>query len=378
MTKRDYYEILGVQRDADANTIKKAYRKLALKYHPDRNPGNNEAEESFKEASEAYEILSEPGKRSRYDRFGHEGIRSAFSSGGFQWTDFTHSSDFEDIFGDIFSTFFGGGRTRSRPNQGRSIRIRYSLTLEEAFQGKKEKLTFKRLEPCETCGGSGLAEGAKPRTCPRCGGNGRIRLMQGFFSLTSSCDMCRGTGTIIDNPCPECNGDGRVKKKATLDVAIPRGIETGMELVIRGEGESGPHGGPRGDLLVRISVKEHPFFKRRNDDLLCEIPISFSQAALGDEIEIPSLHGPVPLKIPAGTQTHKVFRIKNRGMPRNDAAFGDQFVQVIVKTPRRLSPEQKELFRQLAKLSDEKTPTGEKGFFERFKESLSDVTKDMF
>ena len=380
MTKRDYYEILGISRDADEVTIKKAYRKLAMKYHPDRNQGENKeaSEEKFKEASEAYEILSNPEKRKVYDQYGHEGLKGAFAQGGFSWSDFTHFGDIDDIFGDIFSAFFGGRRRSHRTaNRGRDIRIRYSLTLEEAFKGKKEELSFKRLEVCEECHGSGLAEGAESRTCPQCGGRGQVRLLQGFFSISSTCDMCGGEGKIIDNPCKNCNGRGRIPKKIKVKINIPKGVETGMELVVRDEGEAGPRSGPYGDLLVRIRVEEHPFFKRRNDDLVCEAPISISQAALGDEMEVPTLHGPSKLKIPAGTQTHQVFRIKGRGMPRNEMAYGDQYVQVIVKTPTRLTPQQKELLREFAKISREKNPSEEKGFFERFRESIHDV-KDMF
>jgi len=379
MGKRDYYEILGVARDADITTIKKAYRQLALKYHPDRNPGDKQAEENFKEASEAYEILTNSEKRSLYDRYGHEGVKTAFSRGGFSWNDFTHFGDFEDIFGDFFSSLFGMGRRSRRDyNTGRNMRIRYSLTLEEAFTGKEEEISINRLEHCKKCKGTGLAKGSKARTCSRCGGRGQVRIVQGFFSLTTTCDVCRGEGKIIDNPCPECHGDGRVGKKANIKITIPKGIDTGMELIVRGEGEAGPNGGPHGDLLIQIILEEHPFFKRRHDDIYCKVPISFAQAALGDEMEIPTLHGTDKLKIPAGTQTHHIFRIKGKGMPRNETAFGDQMVQVIVKTPKKLSADQKKLLREFAELSDEKPLFEDKGFFEKFKESINEMTKDMF
>ncbi len=378
MEKQDYYEVLGVPRNADESAIKKAYRKLALKYHPDRNPHNREAEEKFKEASEAYEILSNPEKRTLYDRYGHEGVKATFARSGFTWQDFSHFSDIEDIFGSFFNAFFGGARpTRRTINRGRDLQIRYSLTLEEAFSGKEVELTVRRLETCKECAGSGLGPAAHPRTCPRCGGRGQIRLLQGFFSIATTCDMCNGEGKIIDKPCKVCGGDGRVYKRVKVKVKIPGGIDTGMQLRVRGEGEAGPHGGPHGDLYVVISVKEHPFFERRNDDILCEVPISFTQAALGDEIEVPTLHGPEKLRIPAGTQTYYRFRLKGRGMPRNEAAFGDQYVRVIVHTPTKLTSRQKELLREFAALGNKKPVSEEKGFFERFKESLNEMKKDV-
>jgi molecular chaperone DnaJ len=379
MIKRDYYEVLEISRDSDGNTIKKSYRKLALKYHPDRNHGNKEAEDKFKESSEAYEVLSNPEKKALYDRYGHDGIKSSFSRGGFSWDDFTHFGDIDDIFGDILGSFFGGGRRSSRreANRGRNMRIRYSLSLEEAFNGKDEEINIDRLEACGKCNGSGLAEGAKPKTCPRCKGRGQIRVVQGFFSIASTCDMCGGAGQIISNPCKSCGGHGRVPVKVPIKIKIPKGIDTGMEMIIRGEGEAGPRGGPHGDLLIRITVKDHPFFKRQNDDIVCEIPITYVQAALGDEIEIPTLHGPKNLKVPAGTQTHHVIRIKGCGMPRNEVAFGSQYVQVIVKTPKRLTGRQRELLREFNTIEKDKVPQEEKGFFERFKNSINDM-KEIF
>jgi len=380
MAKRDYYEILRVARDADETTIKKAFRQIAKKHHPDRNPGSKEdAEEKFKEASEAYEILSDPEKRALYDRYGHEGVKSTFGhGGGFSWNDFSHFGDFEDIFGDLLGSFFGGGfggrRSRQAANRGRNIRIRYTLTIEEAFNGKEEEINVKRLVVCEKCGGSGLGEGGKLKTCPRCHGSGQLRAVQGFFSLTTPCDHCHGGGKIIDKPCNECGGDGRVHKKTPLKIKIPKGVDNGMELVIRGEGEAGPNNGPAGDLLVALEVEEHPFFKRRNDDIICEMPISFAQAALGGEITVPTLHGPEKLKIPAGTQTHAILRLKDKGMPRNESAFGDQYVQVIIKTPKKLSQRQKEILQEFAADEENYAPnSNEKGFFGRFKDSLSEM-----
>ena len=380
MTQRDYYEILGVSRDADDNTIKKAYRKLALKYHPDRNSGDEESEEKFKEAGEAYEVLSNPEKRSRYDRFGHQGVKSSFSGGGFSWDDFSHFGDFDDIFGDIFSAFFGGGRARGggrTVNRGRNLRIRYSISLEEAFKGKEETISVNKFLKCDTCNGSGAAEGSEVKTCSRCHGRGQIHVVQGFFRMSTPCDVCHGEGKIIENPCPDCHGQGRIRKKVDIDITIPKGIDTGMEMVLRGQGEAGPHGGPNGDLLILFHVEEHPFFKRKGDHIYCEVPVNFGQIALGDTIEIPTLHGPETLKIPPQTQTHEVLKIKNRGMPRNEAAFGDQYVKVIAKTPKKLTPRQKELLSEFSAIEKEKPPEG-KGFFERFKESINEMARDMF
>ncbi|MCX7001381.1 MAG: molecular chaperone DnaJ [Candidatus Sumerlaeota bacterium] len=382
MTKRDYYEVLGVSADAGEAAIKKAYRRLALQYHPDRNPGDKNAEEKFKEASEAYEVLSDPEKRARYDRYGHEAVSSAFSPGGFSWENFSHFGDFEDIFGDLLGTFFGTGfgaqRERRQVNKGRNIRIQYSLTLEEAFKGKEAEITLKRLEICDKCKGSGLAEGAKVNNCPRCRGTGQVRVIEGFFSLSTTCNRCHGAGKIVDKPCPTCDGDGRVEKKVSIKLKIPKGVDSGMELVLRGEGEVGPQGGPRGDLLLYISVEEHDFFKRKDDDIYCEVPISFIQAALGSEIDVPTLHGPAMLKIPSGTQTHEVLRLKGKGMPRNEVACGDQHVRVIIKTPTRLTARQKEILKEFAEIEKQHAATDDRGFFERFKDSLNDMAKDIF
>jgi molecular chaperone DnaJ len=263
-------------------------------------------------------------------------------------------------------------------NHGRNLRIHYSLTLEEAFTGKEDEITLKRPEHCEECKGTGLAKGSKPKTCARCGGKGQVRIIQGFFNLTTTCDMCGGEGRIIENPCSQCHGEGRVQGKITLKLKIPKGIDTGMELVIRGQGEAGPQNGPHGDLHVLMTVEDHPFFKRKDDDIYCEIPIGFTQAALGDEIEAPSLHGHAKLKVPAGTQTHHIFRIKGHGMPRNETAFGDMFVQVIVKTPRKLTARQKEILQEFAGLSKDKETPEDKGFFEKFKDSINEMTRDIF
>jgi len=382
MAKRDYYEVLGVGREASPEEIKKVYRKMALKYHPDRNPGDNASEETFKEASEAYEVLGDPDKRARYDRYGHEGLRSAFSPGGFQWSDFTHFGDFEDILGGMFGQFFGmgglgGGR---QSNRGRDLRVTLNITLEEAFKGTESEIALTRLEICEKCAGSGVSAGSRPRTCPRCRGAGQLRIMQGFFSINTTCDVCHGEGRIIDHPCASCAGHGRVNARARLKVAVPRGVDHGMRLRLSGEGEAGVKGGPRGDLYVVVNVEEDERFQRDGDDLLCEVPVKFAQAALGAEIKVPSLHGDQPLAIPPGTQTHKAFRLRGRGMPRvrDGQSYGDLYVRVIVHTPQRLSERQKELLREYDELDEEKlTAPGRKGFFEQLKDSFDQLKKDV-
>jgi molecular chaperone DnaJ len=354
MAKRCYYEILEVERSAPDEVIKKSYRKLALQYHPDRNPDNRQAEEKFKEASEAYEVLRDPEKRRLYDRFGHDGLRNSGFS-GFQGFDDIFSS-----FGDIFEDFFGmggfGSRQRGRSSVRRGADLRYDLhiTLREAAFGAEHKISVSKNVNCTECSGSGAAEGTSPQTCTTCRGVGRVAQRQGFFSVATTCPHCRGTGTIITKPCRTCGGSGKQPQGKKLMVKIPAGVETGMQLKLTGEGEPGDHGGPAGNLYVFISVEDDTFFKRHNNDIICQLPISFSQAALGTEINVPTLDREAKettLTIPRGIQSGDLLTIKGGGIPYlNRSGRGDQIVQVIVTTPRKLSKRQEELLRELGKL----------------------------
>lgn len=380
MAHRDYYEILGVSRNASIEEIKKAYRKLALKCHPDKTKGDKELEEKFKEASEAYEVLSDSDKRATYDRYGHVGLKGAFSSGGFSWADFSHFSDVSDIFGgfeDLFDGLFGGvfssGRRRRTSKRGRDLQYSLSITLEEAARGVEKSVTIPRLETCETCYGSGTKDGAAPQTCPTCKGSGQVRYTQGFFTINTTCDRCKGEGNVIVDACKSCGGRGRVEKKRTIKVTIPPGVENGSRLRISGEGEDGPKCGPSGDLYIRIEIPEHKIFERRGYHLGMTYEISISQAALGDEVEVETiLEERVKLVIPPGTQTHEVFKLKNYGMPKlNNQGRGDLHVQVIVKTPTKLTQRQRELLQELAVTNNEKLANVSKGIFEKVKDAFS-------
>lgn len=349
MSKRDYYEILGVQQNADETEIKRAYRRLAVQYHPDKNPGDAEAEEKFKEAAEAYAVLSNTEKRSQYDRFGHSGVGGAGSS-GFD-PGFTNIEDIFDLFG--FGDAFGGGRGRSSVQRGADLRYDLQITLEEAAAGKDEKIKVPRLDTCEKCDGNGAAEGTKPEACITCGGNGQTRYQQGFFSVMRTCPNCSGKGQIIKNPCDECRGAGRVENEKSLELKIPAGVETGSRLRISGEGEAGVNGGLKGDLYVFIHVAEHELFERQGANLYTSAPISFTQAALGADIKVKTLFGEEDLKIPAGTQTGTVFRLKNQGVPSlSGGGKGELFVAVTLVTPKTLTKEQRKLLEQLAEIED--------------------------
>jgi len=348
MQKRDYYEVLGVSRDAGADEIKRVYRKLALKYHPDRNPGNKEAEENFKEAAEAYEVLRDREKRQIYDQFGHEGLEGR---------GFRGFSGFEDIFasfGDIFEDFFGFGSgrgRRSRARQGRHLRYDLEVTLEDAFYGKEAEIVFDKLEPCKRCDGSGVTPGSEPQICTTCQGRGQVIRSQGFFQISTTCPACQGEGRIITDPCGDCRGKGKTKVERSISVKIPAGVDTGSQLRLRAEGEPGEFGGPPGDLFVVIHIKNHAFFSRENDDLICQIPISFVQAALGDTLTIPLLGEEThELRIRRGTQPGDVLKISGKGMPRLQGyqRRGDVYVKIIVKIPEKLAQPQRELLEAYA------------------------------
>jgi molecular chaperone DnaJ len=379
--KRDYYEILGVVKTATEVEIKSAYRKLALQFHPDRNPGDKTAEEKFKECAEAYAILADTDKRHMYDRFGHAGLGGA-ATGGFDPTVFT---GFEDILGGLgdvfgFGDIFGGGRRRAGPQRGADLRYDLEISFAESAKKTETSIQFPRQEACETCHGSGAAPGSGPTTCPQCQGRGQLRYQQGFFTVARTCGQCRGTGQAISNPCTTCRGTGRVEKEKKVTITIPAGIASGQRLRLSGEGEAGPNGGPAGDLYVVIHVQEHSFFHREGNDLHCEIPLSFPTLALGGEIRVPTLEGAEePFTIPEGTQTGTTFRMRGKGMPdvsdRSGRSRGDLFVTIKVATPKKLTKDQKKLLEQLAATlpHDQYEPTplheGEdKGLFDRVKD----------
>ena len=351
MSKRDYYEVLGVSRTATAVEIKKAYRKLAMKYHPDRNTGDDreEAEIRFKEVKQAYEVLSDDQKRAAYDQFGHAGVEGNAGMGGGPGG-FGGGASFSDIFGDVFGDIFGGGGGRGTHRHARGADMGYNLelSLEEAVKGTTVKIRIPTQVTCETCGGSGAKPGTNPRTCSTCGGSGQVRTQQGFFIAQQTCPTCHGRGLQIDSPCPECRGRGRIQTHKTLSVKVPPGVDTGDRIRLAGEGEAGENGGPAGDLYVQIHVKPHPIFERDDANLYCEVPIPFTTAALGGELDVPTLEGKVKLKIPEGTQTGKLFRIRGKGIkPVRGGAVGDLLCRVVVETPVKLNDEQKELLRKL-------------------------------
>ena len=366
-TKRDYYEVLGVERSASGDAIKSAYRKLALKYHPDRNPDDSEAEEKFKEASEAYSVLSDAQKRQRYDQFGHQGVGGA-GAGGFNPQDF---SDFSDIFGDFFGfgDIFGGGGRRRGPRRGSDLQYELEIEFQEAVFGKETEIQFPRVDSCGTCNGSGAKPGTQPRTCSTCGGRGQVYYQQGIFSVGRPCTACRGQGKVIESPCEECRGGGQVRRQRKMKINIPAGVDDGTRLRLTGEGEGGPNGGPAGDLYVLIRVKEHELFEREDHDLHCETGINVAQAALGAEIDVPTLEGDRKLKIPSGAQNGQRFRIRGQGVPHvNSGRRGDLIVHLRVLIPQKLSSEQKEHFEALRDLLPADHETQKKGFFDRVKD----------
>ena len=377
-SKRDYYEVLGVERNASADDIKSTYRKLALKFHPDRNPGDKEAEAKFKEAAEAYAVLSDADKRRAYDQFGHAGVGAGGPMGG------TGGMSMEDIFaqfsdifgGGIFSELFGLGGRGARGTRGRkgaSLRVDLQVTLEEVATGVEKTIEINRPTACDTCAGTGAKPGTRPTHCPTCGGAGEIARRQGFFTVRQVCPTCEGAGTRIESPCTTCRGDGRLRKKTPIPIRIPPGLEEGFVDRIPGQGEPGDGGGPCGDLVIVFHVKPHEFFERHGADLLCEMPISVPQAALGAEVQVPTLHGSVDLKVPAGTQPGQVLRVRGQGLPRADGyGKGSLLVRLIVEVPTRLSARQRELLTELGdidqKSNGSRKRTPKKGLFDKFKD----------
>lgn len=372
--KRDYYEVLGTSRNASSDEIKSAYRRLAKKYHPDVAGSSKSAEEKFKELAEAYEVLSDPQKRAKYDQFGHDGLKSTFGEQGFTWSDFTHFGDIEDIFGGIFSkeggifdTIFG--KRGRRAYKGENLRYDIEISLEDAYFGKEEKISLEKREVCISCAGDGSAKGGR-KACPTCNGSGKIFQQTGFFSISRTCPRCEGRGSIITVICPECRGKGHIPRKKTITIKIPAGIEASTSIKISQEGEAGIGGGPPGDLYVVVHIKEHKVFIRDGDNLTVNQPIGFIRATLGGEIEVFLLDGKkARLKIPEGTQTHRVFRLQGKGMPRfRGYGYGDLFVRIIVALPIKLSNEERKLFLELAKIHGEDVKEEERRIIERFKD----------
>ncbi|MCB5259067.1 MAG: molecular chaperone DnaJ [Candidatus Cloacimonetes bacterium] len=383
MAKRDYYEVLGVDKHADEATIKKAYRKLAMQYHPDKNPDNKEAEEKFKEASEAYEVLSDKEKRQLYDQYGHAGIENQFGAGGFSWENFTHRSDLNDIFGDgfssIFESLFGGGfgsRSHGRSsNRGEDLQIELSLSLNEIAAGCEKKIKISTKEPCDKCNGSGSADG-ETEICPQCRGTGQVRQVRqslfGQMQTVAECPSCRGEGKIVKKKCPKCYGEGRMGKVKEISVKIPAGVEENQYIRLRGQGNVGPRGGTRGDILVLIHEKQDDLFERHGNDIIMEYPISVSQAVLGDEVLVPTLTGKVKMKIPAGTQSGRIFRLKGQGIQSlNSYSKGDELVQIIVVIPTKINKEETELFTRLKEFDSKRELKPGRGFFSKLRDYFS-------
>jgi len=374
MSKRDYYEVLSVGRDASEREIKKAYKRLAMKFHPDRNPDDKQAEANFKEVKEAYEILTDSDKKAAYDQFGHAGVDPNRGRGG-------GNADFGDVFGDVFGDIFGGGRRGGGQRQaarGSDLRYNLELSLEEAVKGLTKELRIPKLAACDVCDGSGAKKGTSPTTCGTCHGQGQVQMRQGFFAVQQACPTCHGRGKIIKEPCNKCHGEGRVEKSKTLSVKIPAGVDNGDRIRLSGEGEAGEFGAPPGDLYVQVSVREHAIFVRDGNNLYCEVPISFSKAALGGEIEVPTLDGKVNLKIPAETQTGRMFRMRSKGVKSvRSHAVGDLLCKVVMETPVKLNERQKELLREfdetLTGSSSKKHSPKAEGFFDGVKKFFQDL-----
>ncbi|MCC4263670.1 molecular chaperone DnaJ [Oceanimonas baumannii] len=376
MSKRDYYEVLGVSKGADEREIKKAYKRMAMKYHPDRNKDDADAADKFKEATEAYEVLTDAQKRAAYDQFGHDAVNGQQGHGGFGG-----GADFGDIFGDVFGDIFGGGRGRQqRAARGSDLRYNMELTLEEAVRGVTKEIKVPTLVGCDVCDGSGAKPGTQAKTCPTCHGHGQVQMRQGFFTVQQPCPHCRGKGKVISDPCNKCHGEGRYQKTKTLSVKIPAGVDTGDRIRLSGEGEAGEAGAPAGDLYVQMHVRDHDIFVRDGNNLFCEVPISYTAAALGGEVEVPTLDGRVKLKIPAETQTGRMFRLKGKGVrSARNGQLGDLVCKVYIETPVNLTEEQKELLRQLEDscggLAAKKHRPKSEGFFDGVKRFFDDLTR---
>ncbi|MDY3617493.1 molecular chaperone DnaJ [Agathobaculum sp.] len=378
--KRDYYEVLGVQKGASDDEIKKAHRRLAKKYHPDLNKDNPEAADKFKELNEAYEVLSDQDKRQKYDQFGFAGVDPNYGGGAGGFGGFSDFGDLGDLFGSFFGGGFGGGRSSARrnaPQRGESIRTSVMLSFEEAAFGCEKEITIERIESCEDCGGTGASKGTSPETCPNCRGTGTVTQTQrtplGMFQTQAACPNCRGTGKIIKKPCPKCSGAGRVRKSRTLKVNIPAGIDEGQSIQLRGQGNAGANGGPSGDLLVTVAIRPHPVFTRDGANVMVEIPISFTQAALGDTLQVPTIDGRVEYKVPEGTQTGTVFRMKGKGIQNvSGRGRGDQYVRVNIEVPRNLSDKQKKLLREFEDNTTDDNQAERKGFWDKVKDAFSD------
>ena len=378
--KRDFYEVMGVPKNATEDEIKKAYRKLAKKYHPDLNPGDKEAEAKFKEVNEAYEVLSDKDKRARYDQFGHAGVDPNFGGGAGGGSPFTGDIDLGDIFNSFFGGFGGGGTRRANPNaprRGSDTEGVVNISFEEAAKGCRKTISFNKIETCPDCGGSGAAKGTSPSTCSQCGGTGQVRINQrtpfGMVQTARTCDRCGGSGRVIDSPCHTCNGSGRVRKQKTIEINIPAGVDNDQMLNVSGQGNAGANGGPSGALHVYVTVRPHPIFERRGDDVWCEMPITFSQAALGAEVTVPTIDGRVSYQVREGTQPGDVFKLKGKGIPHiNGRGRGDQYVRMTIEVPKNLSQKQKQLLQEFDSCAEEKNYQKRKGFFDKIKEMFDE------
>jgi len=372
MSGRDFYEVLGVGREASDQEIKRAYRQAAIRWHPDRNPGDPEAEEQFKEAASAYAVLGDSEKRARYDRFGAAGLGQGVGSGGFDPEIF---GDFGDVLGDLFGTafgdLFGGRRRRAGPQRGSDLRYDLEIEFMEAAEGTETRVVIPRIESCPGCDGSGTTSAKGVEECGTCGGQGQVRYQQGFFAVSRNCNACGGEGKVVIDPCSECRGRGRVQREKEIEVRIPRGVESGSRLRLIGQGEAGPRGGPPGDLYVFLSVRPHEYFERDGFDIHCRFPLSFAQAALGAELRVPTLGGEESLKVPSGTQSGTVFRIKGKGVRASTGGTGDQYVHARVQVPTRITKKQRELIKQLAEAGPEDWDVRDKNFFTKVKELFS-------